>query len=114
MSDASIAESRSKTINARAAALKDLKGETMGKIMVIVKIKAEDMEKLDETVEQIKTIKSGEVKDIKREPIGFGVEVIKAGILIPEKQEGALEALTKELNELSLVEEAEVEGMTLL
>jgi len=59
-------------------------------------------------------VKSGEAKDVKREPIGFGVEIIKAAILIEEKKEGALEALTKEVNELDSVEEAEVEGMTLL
>ena len=114
MSGAPIAAQPLKPTNALAAVLKGRRWKKMGKMMVIVKINPKDMEKIEETIEQVKAIKSGEVKDIRKEAIGFGVQIIRAGILIPEKQEGALEALTQELNALSLVEEAEVEGMTLL
>jgi translation elongation factor EF-1beta len=86
----------------------------MGKTIVIYKIKPVDFEKIDETIEQIKSLKNGEVKDIQKEPIGFGVEIVKAAILIEEKKEGALDALTSEITSLSSVEEAEVDGMTLL
>ena len=86
----------------------------MGKTMVIYRIKVSDMGKINDAVCAVKDVKNGEVKDVKRVPLGFGIEVIKAGILIEEKKEGALETLTKELNDLPLVEEAEVEGMTLL
>ncbi len=86
----------------------------MGKILVIYKINAKDLDKLDETVKAVKGIKNGEVKDVKREPIGFGVEVIKAAILIPEKDDAILNKVTEEINSLKLVEDAEVELMTLL
>lgn len=86
----------------------------MGKTMVIYKITLPDMEKIDGVENAVRGVKSGELKDLKREPIGFGIEVIKAGFLIPEKEEGALEKLTKELQELPDVENVEVEGMTLL
>jgi len=86
----------------------------MGKTFLIFRVKAEDLEKLEECVNEIKGISSGEVKDVKREPIGFGAEVIKAGILVDEKDESAIEAVTKELNALNSVEDAELEGMTLL
>ncbi|HLC36528.1 MAG TPA: hypothetical protein VJK05_02890 [archaeon] len=84
------------------------------KTLVIFRINARDMDNLQETEEQLREVKSGELKDIKRVPIGFGVEVIKAAFLIDEKSEGALEELTKEVQELDSVEDAEVEGMTLL
>ncbi|MEK6941976.1 MAG: hypothetical protein AABW85_03910, partial [archaeon] len=83
------------------------------KMFVIVKINATDMEKLDELETAIKKIKNGQVKDIKREALGFGVEIIKAGIIINEKEEGALEKLKNEIDKIKLVETAEIEGMTL-
>lgn len=84
------------------------------KMFVIMKINAVDMEKLGELEEALKQLKSGEVKEVRREPIGFGVETIKMGVLIEEKKEGALEKLKKEIEEIDLVDSAEVEGMTLV
>ena len=84
------------------------------KTFVIMKITSQDMEKLSELEESLKQLKSGEVKDVKREPIGFGIEVIKLGVLINEKEEGALEKLKKEVSEIGLVDSMEVEGMTLI
>lgn len=86
----------------------------MGKTIVIYKITPKDMEKLEETIEQIKGIKLGEVRDIKKEEIGFGITVVRTAVLIAEKDETVLEKLTAELNALSAVEEARVEAMTLL
>ncbi len=86
----------------------------MGKTMVIFKITLSDMEKIGEVENAVKGIRSGEFKDLKREPIGFGIEVIKAAFLIPEKEEGALEKLTKELQQLPDADCVEVEGMTLV
>jgi translation elongation factor EF-1beta len=86
----------------------------MGKAMIIFKIKVKEPEEIDKAVAAIKGIKSGQVKDVKKFPIGFGIELIKAGILIDDKKEGSLEALTAEISSLPEVEEAEVEGMTLI
>ena len=79
-----------------------------------MKISSKDMEKLEELEGSLKNIKNGDVKEIKREPIGFGVETIKMGVMINEKEEGALEKLTKEVEEIELVNSVEVEGMTLV
>ena len=84
------------------------------KTLLIVRINAKDMEKLDETVSAVKTIKSGAVKDVRKEPIGFGVQVIKAGILVDSKDEGAPDRVISEIAALTEVEDAEIEGMTLL
>ncbi len=84
------------------------------KTLLILKINAKDLEKLDATVKAVKGIKSGEVKDVKREPIGFGVEIIKAGILVNSKDEKAIDRVLEEVNKLKEVEDAEIEGMTLL
>ena len=72
------------------------------------------MDNIAETVEDVKSIKSGIVKDVKRDPIGFGIELIKVGVLVNEKEAGAMEKVTKELQALSSVEEVEQEAMTLL
>ncbi len=86
----------------------------MGKTLVIFKITASEMEELESIAKAIPKIKSGEVKDVKRQPIGFGIEVIRAAVLIPEKQDAVLDAVTKELQQIPSVEEVEVESMTLL
>ena len=84
------------------------------KTLLIIRINAKDMERLDETMTAVKGIKAGAVKDVRRDPIGFGVEVIKAGILIDSKDEKAIDAVMMEISGLPEVEDAEVEGMTLL
>ena len=86
----------------------------MGKTFVIFKVNPKDMEKLSETEGELKSCKEGECKDIQQAPIGFGIVVLKAGYVIPEKDDAALDRLTKEIEALSSVESAEVEGMTLV
>tara|TARA_Y100000310_G_C20677597_1_gene813995 strand:+ start:2497 stop:2757 length:261 start_codon:yes stop_codon:yes gene_type:complete len=86
----------------------------MGKTMVIYKINAVDMEKIDDLLEILKTVKSGEFRDAKKIPIAFGAEFIKVAFTVPEKDDNAIEELSKELNELPEVEDAEMQEMTLL
>jgi len=107
------AENQRKHTPAQTAVLWVLKGEKMGKTLVIYKVTPTDMEKLEETKEQIKGLKSGQVVDIKDDPIGFGVTVLKVGVVLPEKQED-VEEVTAELNSLELVQEAEQQEMTLV
>jgi len=83
------------------------------KTLLIIRIKPESME-TENTLQELKTIKKGELKDAKEETIGFGIKIIKAAFLVKEKEEQAIEALLKEINSLKTVDEAEVEGMTLL
>ena len=85
----------------------------MGKTLVIFKIKPKDAEQIDAAIEAIKKIKTGTVKDIQKVPLCFGIEIIKAAVLFEEKKED-IEGATKEINAIPEVEEAEVEGMTLL
>lgn len=86
----------------------------MGKTVLIYKINTVDMDKLDETMESLKTVTKGEFRDAKRIPIGFGAEYIKAAFTVPEKDDKAVEELTREINDLELVEDAEMTEMTLL
>ena len=84
------------------------------KTMLILKIKPRELGEIDKAMAAVKGIKSGQVMDVKKEPIGFGIEVIKAGILVDSKDEGAVDAVTNEINGLAEIEESEIEGMTLL
>ena len=86
----------------------------MGKALIIYRATPRYMEKLDETIKEIEGIKSGEVVDIKKEPIGFGVTVLKVGVMVKDKEANAVEKVTEELNSLPLVEEAEQQEMTLI
>jgi len=84
------------------------------KTLLIIKINPKDMEKVDETFEAVKKLKEGEVKDVQKVSIGFSAEIVKAGILINEKEEGQMDRVLEEINALPEVEDAEVEAMTLL
>ncbi len=86
----------------------------MGKTMVIYRVTPRYMGKLEETIKQVEGLKAGQVVDVKKEPIGFGVTVLKVGVIVAEKEEGAIEKVTAELNSLELVEEAEQQEMTLV
>lgn len=86
----------------------------MGKTFVIYKVNPKDLENVEATETELRTAKSGECKDIQRVDVGFGIIVLKAGYMIPEKQDGALDALTKEIEAMASVDSVEVEGMTLV
>ncbi len=86
----------------------------MGKTVLIYRINAKDMEKIDETMKDLKKVSKGEFRDAKKVPIAFGAEFIKAAFTVPEKDDKVVEELTKEINALKSVEDAEVQEMTLL
>ncbi|MFH0970210.1 MAG: hypothetical protein V1776_01990 [Candidatus Diapherotrites archaeon] len=86
----------------------------MGKTFVIFKVNPKDMDNLGVCEKEIRSCVNGECKDVQKAPIGFGIVVLKAGFMIPEKKEGALDLLTKEIESLPSVESVEVEGMTLV
>ncbi|MBU0662014.1 MAG: hypothetical protein ABH854_04745 [Candidatus Diapherotrites archaeon] len=86
----------------------------MGKTLVIYRIKPVEMGETDRVIEAIKGTKSGKFQDAKKDPVGFGVELVKAGFSVPEKDDDAVDALTKELNEMPEIEEAEIVEMTLI
>lgn len=86
----------------------------MGKTLIIYKIYPESVEAVKEVEESLKKVKSGELRDLKKEPIGFGLELIKAAFTVAEKDDSAIEKLEKELKSLNGVNEIETETMTLV
>jgi translation elongation factor EF-1beta len=85
----------------------------MGKIMIIFKVFA-DPENLDSVEKSLRAITAGEFKDLKREPIGFGIEVIRVGYLIDDKTEGLMNKLEEAVKATPLINEAEIEMTTII
>jgi len=85
----------------------------MGKVMVIFKVFC-DPENLDKVCEKLKAITAGAFRDLKREPIGFGIEVIRVGYVIPDKTDGAMGALEEAVNKVEGINQVEVEMATLI
>lgn len=85
----------------------------MGKIMVIFKVFA-DPKNLDSVEKSLREITQGEFKDLKRDPIGFGIEVIRAGYLISDKEEGVMNKLEEAVKSVPLINEAEIEMTTII
>jgi len=88
----------------------------MGKAMVIFKISPnpEDIDKVEAAVKAI-NITDAKLQDIKREPLAFGIELIKVGFIVPDKTDGIIPAIEEALNSIEgLSQEAEMIGATLI
>ncbi|MEK6959231.1 MAG: elongation factor 1-beta [archaeon] len=85
----------------------------MGKVLVVYKVFA-DPEVLEKVSEALKSITEGEFKDMRREPIGFGIEIIRVGYVVPDKVDGAMDALEAAIKKIPGVNQAEVEALTLI
>ncbi len=81
--------------------------------MVIFKVFA-DPENLDAVCARLKNIKEGAFRDLKREPIGFGIEIIRVGYVIPDKTDGAMTALEEAVTKVEGANQVEVEMATLI
>lgn len=81
--------------------------------MIIFKVFT-DPENLDAVEKSLKAITVGEFKDLKRDPIGFGIEVIRVGYLIDDKTEGLMNKLEESVKATPLINEAEVEMTTII
>jgi len=86
----------------------------MGEVMIILKVFPEEPGKEDSVVEKLKQLKTGRVVEVKKEPLAFGMFVIRVGIVIPDKEDGRMQAVEEEIMASEGVKEVEVEGTTLL
>jgi len=86
----------------------------MGNMLLVYKLYPEDMESIEPIEKALHQIKSGELKQTKREPIAYGMELIKVAFVVPDKVEGVVEKLEADLRNIPGVNEIESAGMTLL
>ncbi len=86
----------------------------MGKTLAIIKIYPEDPETQDNVKDALKTIQTGELQDIKEEPLAFGLNVFRIAVALPEKESGHMDKLEEELQAIKGVSNIEVEAVTLI
>lgn len=84
------------------------------KTFVVFKVSAKEPGESKKLAESLRKLKSAQVKDVKSEPIGFGIEVIKVGVLVDEKDEQAIEKTLNEIKQNKMVETVEIDAMTLV
>jgi len=85
----------------------------MGKVLIVFKVYS-NPENVEKVAAGLKVLSEGECKEVRREPIGFGIEVIRAGYVIPDKVDGAMDKLEEVVRRVEGVNEVEVEAMTLI
>lgn len=93
---------------------RSVEGFFLGKTLAIFRVKPNEDSTPNECIGELKGVKSGKFADAKENPIGFGIVVIKAAFMLAEKDDEAVNKVTAELNKMKTVEEAELEGLTLL
>lgn len=86
----------------------------MGNAIVIIKIYPVELEDSVKIEKSVKEIKHGEIKEVRLEPIAFGLELVKIAVVIPDKEDGAMPKLEEEIKSLPGVKNIEIEGVTLL
>ncbi len=89
--------------------------DIMGKALVIFKIFA-DPEKIESVEEKLKKVDIEMIKfqDIKREPVGFGIEVIRVGYIVPDKIDGLMPKLEEEVGKIEGINQVEMDGVNLI
>jgi len=93
------------------AGSQDHEVKKVGKVMAVYRVYPEegyDLQKLMDELEKIEKVKS-----IKREPIAFGLEVLKVGVLLDDKQDNP-EEVEQEIRKTSGVKEVENLEVTLI
>ncbi len=86
----------------------------MGEVMVVLKVFPSEPGKEGEVERALKGLKTGEVAEIKKEPIAFGLFALKVGVVLANRKEGEMSSLEKEVKGIPGVNEVEVETTTLL
>ncbi len=81
----------------------------MGKVFVILRIFPEENVDLSQLEEKLKEVPG--FKEARREPIGFGIEVIKAGFIVEDAEGNKVEEI---VSQLEGVKEAETIEATLI
>ncbi len=88
----------------------------MGKMALIVRITPKEDVSADEVINSIKNenFEGAELKDIRKEPLAFGIFIVKAMFLLPEKADELTNKIIEKLKVMQNVDNAEIEGMTLV
>jgi len=88
----------------------------MGKMALIVRITPKEDVSADEVINSIKNenFEGAELKDIRKEPLAFGIFIVKAMFLLPEKADELTNKIIEKLKVMQNVNNAEIEGMTLV
>jgi len=88
----------------------------MGKMALIVRITPKEDASADEVINSIKNenFEGAELKDIRKEPLAFGIFIVKAMFLLPEKADELTNKIIEKLKVMQNVDNAEIEGMTLV
>ena len=81
----------------------------MGKVFVILRIFPEENADLSQIEEKLKEVPG--FKEARREPIGFGIEVIKAGFVVEDAEGNKVEEM---VSQIEGVKEAETIEATLI
>ena len=85
----------------------------MGDCAVTLKVSVENMERIDDVMEGIKKIGIGRLAKIDTEEIGFGIKVIKAVFIIPDK-EGEMTKLEQAVKSVEYVSEVDTVDVNLI
>jgi len=91
--------------------LQDLEEIFMGKAMIVYKVYPEEGVNLDELVEKIRELEK--VTDIKREPIAFGLELLKVAMVMDDKKEKP-EEYENQLRAIPGIKNMETDSMNLI
>lgn len=83
----------------------------MGMAMIVYKIYPEEGASIEDIMKELE--KNERIKSIRREPVAFGLEVIKIGVVMDDKKDHP-EEIEQEIRKTKGIKEMESEGVTLI
>ena len=90
---------------------KDREVKIMGMAMAIYKIYPEEGYDISKLMEGLQ--KHPKIKSLKKEPVAFGLEVVKIGVLMDDKKDSP-EEIEQEIRKTEGIKEMECEDVTLI
>jgi elongation factor 1-beta len=87
--------------------------DIMGEQLIILKIMPTEPNKEKEIKKKLQKFPLGRIQEIREEPIAFGLVALKTAI-ITEAVEGITEKIVQEIEKIEFVQQAIIEGITLV
>lgn len=86
----------------------------MGDVLLVYQVTVEEQDQLDSVEQEVKKINCGKLQEIKKEPFVFGTEFLRVAVIVPDKVDGACDAVEEFLTKVSGVSSVNNIAMTLV
>ncbi len=86
----------------------------MGDVLLVYQVTVEEQDQLDSVEQEVRKINCGKLQEIKKEPFVFGTELLRVSVVVPDKVDGACDAVEDFLTKINGVASVNNIALTLI